>query len=171
VDGGDYFLSLPAHHTRRRCNLAITSANRVYVLEDLGGEGCGAAVEASPDDHTKSRHQVARHGDLLVLVLTGAEQRMHPIPIEGQRMQGESRIHETLRLCGGASPACTAPIAIGEILVTTTSGGPPGADGIDYRVERRSVDWKLDGKQLILSRQTGELDDARTLLGSHRIRI
>jgi hypothetical protein len=77
---------------------------------------------------------------------------------------------EQLWICGATEPACSSAIQLGSYVTTTITGGPPGADGMSTEQSGWSLDWKLDGKQLVLSRRDGVLpDDKRGLLGSHRL--
>src|SRR5262249_29890073 len=138
-----YFLSTEPMYPEPRCNLAITAGGRTYVLADLGDRSCGDGREQYDPQRTLSRHDIELRDGRLVLALTTVERRDDVV------MPDTELIHETIRVCGGATPACTPAQPIGETAVATRSGGEPGADGMWLETSGWRVAWRLDRTKLV----------------------
>ena len=157
-----YFYTTAAHSTVPVCNVAITSGAKTYVLEQYSDDGCGGAQGVGDDGRHRTRHEVQLAGDLLAILATTAGY--------SSEMSGTETIDEKLLLCGGAPPACAFPVDVGEYVTTYTSSGGVGADGLSVETTGWSLDWKLDGKRLVLSHHDGTLDEnTHAQLGAHRI--
>ncbi len=156
-----YFYTTAAHSKALVCNVAITAGARTYVLEAFAVDGCGAA-RGIADSRQHTRHEVQLAGDLLAILGTTGGYAQYAF--------GSETTDEKLWLCGGATPACAFPVDVAEYVTTYTSGGEPGADGLSVDTTGWSLDWKLDGKRLVLSHQDGTLDEnTHAQLGAHRI--
>ena len=159
-----YFLAMPARHRTPHCNAAIGAAGRVFVVEDLADSACGAAVEVALGATRRTRQSIEVVNDVVEIVATTSD----PTTL----MPTSTIIHETLRLCGARSPACTPAIELGRIERTEQSGGGLGSDGLSIEYAGWQLDWKLVGKRLELSPRTGTLDaDARAELGAHQLQL
>jgi hypothetical protein len=158
-----YFYTQGEHTKSQRCNLAIVAGGATYVLENFGDSTCGAAIDISDAPDRKMSRAVSQlRGDRLAIAMTASS--------PGGGWTRETGTYEQLWICGATQPACSAPIQLGDYTRTMHVEGPPGADGMWTEQTGWSFDWKIDGKQLVLSRHDGTVpDDQRGQLGAHRL--
>jgi len=158
-----YFHAQWDHRSDPGCNLAILAAGKTYVLEGFGDRGCGAALDLRDVAAGKmSRAESRMQGDLLAIAMTTAGWQT--------RQTGEIESIEQLWICGATEPACSSAIQLGAYVTTSTTGGTAGGDGLSTAQRGWSFDWKIEGKQLVLSRQDGAVPaEKHDQLGSHRL--
>jgi hypothetical protein len=156
-----YFYTQGEHAKSQRCNLAIAAGGKTYVLESFGDGTCGAAVDISgARERQMSRAASQIQGDLLAIAMTAGS----------VRWWSKTETVEQLWICSVAEPACSSAVQLGSYVTSEIASGPPGADGLSIEQAGWSFDWKIDGKQLVLSRHDGTVpDEQRDQLGAHRL--
>jgi hypothetical protein len=154
----------PGLRTTTHCHLAITSAQGVSLLEDVGPE-CGAY--SGIDGLTETRSGVT-FADGWLLVVGNTVDR---------GIIGESRTHitEQLYVCGtdvDGAPACTDAIKIGRLDHVEEASSEPDHDGLYVHDEMGwRLRYKVAGGVLTLEKESGTPDDdVRGMLGRHRLR-